>query len=122
MTTSWLLFTLVVKHAVADLILQSRLTSGDKADLKSLKGYRHALDHALCTLLVCIFFAPLQWALGIAVLDFVLHFIIDFTKTKLVRKYNVVYESKVFWCIQGIDQIAHYSCYMFYFLLLTNLT
>ena len=85
MTAAYVLFLLVVKHAVADLILQSRLTTGDKADLTSPKGYRHALDHALCTLLVCIFFAPIPWALGIAVLDFVLHFIIDFSKTKLLE-------------------------------------
>ena len=85
MTAAYVLFLLVVKHAVADLILQSRLTTGDKADLTSPKGYRHALDHALCTLLVCIFFAPIPWALGIAVLDFVLHFIIDFSKTKIVE-------------------------------------
>ena len=120
MTAAYVLFLLVVKHAVADLILQSRLTTGDKADLSSPKGYRHALDHALCTLLVCIFFAPIPWALGIAVLDFILHFIIDFSKTKIVRRYKIKYEGKAFWCIQGIDQIAHYSCYIFYVLLLTN--
>ena len=120
MTAAYVLFLLVVKHAVADLILQSRLTTGDKADLTSPKGYRHALDHALCTLLVCIFFAPIPWALGIAELDFVLHFIIDFSKTKIVRRYKIKYEGKAFWCIQGIDQIAHYSCYIFYVLLLTN--
>ena len=120
MIAAYVLFLLVVKHAVADLILQSRLTSGDKADLTSPKGYRHALDHALCTLLVCIFFAPIPWALGIAVLDFVLHFIIDYTKTKIVRRYKIKYEGKAFWCIQGVDQIAHYSCYIFYVLLLTN--
>ena len=120
MTAAYVLFLLVVKHAVADLMLQSRLTSGDKADLTSLKGYRHALDHALCTLLVCIFFAPISWALGIAVLDFVLHFIIDYSKTKIVRRYKIKYEGKAFWCIQGVDQIAHYSCYIFYVLLLTN--
>ena len=114
MTAAYVLFLLVVKHAVADLILQSRLTTGDKADLSSPKGYR------LSTLLVCIFFAPIPWALGIAVLDFILHFIIDFSKTKIVRRYKIKYEGKAFWCIQGIDQIAHYSCYIFYVLLLTN--
>ena len=56
----------------------------------------------------------------IAVLDFVLHFIIDYSKTKIVRRYKIKYEGKAFWCIQGVDQIAHYSCYIFYVLLLTN--
>ena len=122
METGWLLFFLVVKHAIADLILQSRLTTGDKANLKDTKGYKHALDHAVCTVLVCIFFTEIKWALAVGLVDFVLNFIIDFTKTKLVRKYKVVYESKLFWCIQGVDQIAHYSCYMLYYLFLTNLT
>jgi hypothetical protein len=57
------LYLLVVKHAIADLALQSLIKGGDKLDLKSHKGYRHALDHAALTLLVASWFASVPAAI-----------------------------------------------------------
>jgi len=104
------------KHAVADLVLQSRL-SGDKLNLRSSKGWMHALDHAALTVLVFIFFVSPQHAIALGVLDFTLHFAIDYCKTLWVRRRRIEVESKIFWRIQGIDQIAHFSCYMLYVIL-----
>lgn len=101
------------KHAVADLILQSRL-SGDKLNLRSSKGWMHALDHAVLTVLVFIFFVSPQFAIVLGVLDFALHFVIDYCKTLWVRRKGIVLESRIFWYIQGIDQISHFTCYMLY--------
>ena len=120
MAEAMLLFMLVIKHALADLVLQSRLTSGDKSNLKSPKGYIHAADHSLLTFVVCIFFTGILNAILIALLDFVLHFLIDYIKTRSVRRFNVQVNTSTFWVVQGIDQIAHYSCYFLYVLLLTN--
>ncbi len=120
MAEAMFLFMLVIKHALADLVLQSRLTSGDKSNLKSPKGYIHAADHSLLTFVVTIFFTGLLNAILIALLDFVLHFIIDYIKTRCVRHFNVQTNSSTFWIVQGVDQIAHYSCYFLYVLLLTN--
>ena len=120
MAEAMLLFMLVIKHALADLVLQSRLTTGDKSNLKSPKGYIHAADHSLLTFVVCIFFTGILNAILIALLDFVLHFLIDYIKTHSVRRFNVQVNTSTFWVVQGIDQIAHYSCYFLYVLLLTN--
>jgi len=120
MAEAILLFMLVIKHALADLVLQSRLTTGDKSNLKSPKGYIHAADHSLLTFVVCIFFTGILNAILIALLDFVLHFLIDYIKTRSVRRFNVQVNTSTFWVVQGIDQIAHYSCYFLYVLLLTN--
>ncbi len=120
MAEAMLLFMLVIKHALADLVLQSRLTTGDKSNLKSPKGYIHAADHSLLTFVVCIFFTGILNAILIALLDFVLHFLIDYIKTRSVRRFNVQVNTSTFWVVQGIDQIAHYSCYFLYVLLLTN--
>ena len=114
MTITWILFLLVLKHALADLILQSRLNTGDKADLRTAKGYIHATDHALLTFAVFIFFINPYYAVALGLLDFVLHFAIDYSKTKFVRKYGIIQNSRSFWIVQGVDQIAHYSCYMLY--------
>ena len=121
MAEAMLLFMLVVKHALADLVLQSRLTSGDKSNLKSSKGYIHAGDHGLLTFVVLLFFTSFQNSVVIAMLDYVLHFFIDYIKTICVRRFGVVPNTRTFWIVQGFDQIAHYSCYFLYVLLLTNL-
>ena len=121
MAEAMLLFMLVIKHALADLVLQSRLTSGDKSNLKSWKGYIHAGDHGLLTFIVLLFFTSFQNSIIIGILDYVLHFLIDYIKTVLVRRFGVVQNTRTFWIVQGVDQIAHYSCYFLYVLLLTNL-
>jgi len=113
MILSFILYLLMCKHAVADLVLQSRL-SGDKLNLRSSKGWIHALDHAALTVLVFVFFVSPQHAIALGVLDFVLHFAIDYCKTLWVRSKGIKYESKTFWRIQGVDKIAHFSCYMLY--------
>tara|TARA_B100000683_G_scaffold249593_1_gene263911 strand:+ start:3683 stop:4036 length:354 start_codon:yes stop_codon:yes gene_type:complete len=109
-----LVYLLVVKHALADLVLQSRLTTGDKADLKTRKGYIHALDHGVLTGIVLCFFVSPWYAFLIACLDFVLHFIIDYVKTTFVRRKKIRVNTQKFWIVQGVDQIAHYSCYLLY--------
>ena len=121
MAEAMLLFMLIIKHALADLVLQSRLTSGDKSNLKSWKGYIHAGDHGLLTFVVFLFFTSFENSVIIGMLDYVLHFLIDYIKTILVRRFGVVQNTRTFWIVQGVDQIAHYSCYFLYVLLLTNL-
>ena len=89
-------YLLLVKHAIADLWLQSRFNGkpkyGEKEQLLKPKLYLHSLDHAVLTALVTLIFAGLYWAIIIAILDFVLHSIIDYVKriytlkTKLMKK------------------------------------
>ena len=113
-----LLFLLLIKHSICDLALQGRFTSkqGDKKNLTDIKGYLHAGDHAIGTFVVALLFAGLLPALGIALLDFILHFAIDFVKRKYTLK--IPQSNKKYWVIQSIDQIAHYCCYFVYVLIL----
>lgn len=120
MIAAWFFYLLVVKHAIADLALQSLIVGGDKLDLKSHKGYRHALDHAALTLLVSSWFAPVPAAIMLAMLDFSLHFWIDYWKSRIVRRLNVTMDDRLFWPIQSIDQCAHFTCYLFYCLLVVH--
>ena len=113
-----LLFLLLIKHSICDLALQGRFTKkqGDKKNLTDIKGYLHAGDHAIGTFIVALLFAGLLPALGIALLDFVLHFIIDYVKRRYTLK--IPQSDKKYWVIQSIDQIAHYSCYFVYVLII----
>lgn len=113
-----LLFLLLIKHSICDLALQGRFTKkqGDKKNLSDIKGYLHAGDHAIGTFLVALLFVGLLPALGIALLDFALHFAIDYTKRKYTLQ--IPQSNKKYWVIQSIDQIAHYICYFVYVLIL----
>ena len=111
-------YLLLVKHAIADLWLQSRLNNkskyGEKEQLLKLKLWLHSLDHAVLTAIVTLIFAGLYWALIIAVLDFVLHSIIDYVKRIYTLRTNLNTNQNKFWKVQAIDQIAHFSCYLLY--------
>ena len=114
-------YLLLVKHAIADLWLQSRFNQtkyGDKQKLTTPKLWLHSLDHAVLTAGVTLIFAGLYWALIIAVVDFVLHSIIDYAKRVYTVRKNITTKQNLYWKIQAIDQIAHFSCYLLYVLMI----
>ena len=114
-------YLLLVKHAVADLWLQSRFNGkknyGEKENLLKPKLYLHSLDHAGLTLVVTLIFAGIYWAIIIAILDFVLHSVIDYVKRIYTLRTKLSTNSDKFWKVQALDQIAHFSCYMLYVLM-----
>ena len=114
-------YLLLVKHAIADLWLQSRFNNkkhyGEKENLLKPKLYLHSLDHAGLTAFVTLIFAGIYWAIIIAILDFVLHSVIDYVKRIYTLKTKLNINSSKFWKVQAIDQIAHFSCYILYVLM-----
>ena len=118
-----ILYGLLVKHAIADLAIQSfRKTPGDKSDLRSLKGYIHAADHAgLTFVVIALLTNNALMSISIALLDYVLHFIIDYIKTRIIKRYKWTTDQKAYWVTQAIDQILHYTCYFSYILILTSI-
>jgi len=121
-TLSYVLFfyLLLVKHAVADLWLQSRLNNpkyGDKKNLTDRKLWIHSLDHAAGTAVITLLFAGLWWAIIAALLDFVLHSVIDWTKRVYTLDRKITTKQNLFWKIQAVDQILHYTTYLIIVLL-----
>jgi len=114
-------YLLLIKHAIADLWLQSRFNGkkhlGEKEQLLKLKLWLHSLDHAVLTAGVTLIFAGLYWAIIICILDFVLHSIIDYAKRIYTLQTNINPNQDKFWKVQALDQIAHFSCYMLYVLM-----
>jgi len=113
-------YLLLVKHAVADLWLQSRLNNpkyGDKKNLTDRKLWIHSLDHAAGTAVITLLFAGLWWAIIAALLDFVLHSVIDWTKRVYTLDRKITTKQNLFWKIQAVDQILHYTTYLIIVLL-----
>jgi len=104
-----LLFLLFVKHAVADLWLQS-YHGNSRKDLY-WGGHRHYGEHAVLTGAVCVLFVPVHLALLAAVTDWICHWHIDHFKTRTVLWRGLSRSSAEFWRIQTVDQILHYATY-----------
>ena len=112
MTSLVFFYLLTVKHAIADLHLQARLNNrGSKADLRTPRLWLHCLDHSLLTFFVALLVVDIPLAIALSLLDFVLHFVIDYTKTIIQKKNGVDYNSKEYWFYASIDQIAHFTTY-----------
>jgi len=108
-----LLYMLLAKHALADLLIQSLRKPGDKTNFKDPKGYLHAMDHGILTsLAIFLLTTNLTSAIMLGLVDAVLHFSIDYIKSNIVRRKKLTTNHSVFWAIQAIDQLAHYTCYV----------
>ena len=104
---------LLAKHALADLLIQSIRKPGDKTNFKDPKGYLHAMDHGILTsLAIFLLTTDLASAILLGLADAVLHYSIDFVKSNIVKRKKLTTDHGVFWAIQAVDQLAHYTCYV----------
>jgi hypothetical protein len=111
---------LMIKHFVADYFLQTPWMIQGKADYGAPGGIVHAGEHALLTGIV-ISMVPgigFWWGLTMAVLDFVLHYHVDWCKSNYLRG-NFTFspmpmdqEDTEYWWAMGTDQFAHYMTYV----------
>lgn len=121
MTSLVFFYLLTVKHAIADLHLQARLNNrGSKSNLRTPRLWLHCLDHSLLTFFVALLIVGIPQAIVVSLLDFVFHFAIDYTKTRIQKKNGVDYSSKEYWFYASIDQIAHFTTYFIIVLLVVN--
>ena len=110
MTTTVFLL-LLLKHTFCDLFLQSLRTPADKSSITSWALHRHCLDHGVFAFVILLFFVDFKLALLLGLFDYATHTIIDYTKHKIMKYYNVAKNGKVFWALQTIDQASHYTVY-----------
>ena len=104
---------LVLKHLLADYLLQTPWMIAGKAQLRHGGGYTHAGIHAAGTLVVLLLVgvAP-ALALLIAVAEFALHYGIDFAKAVLSDKVDQRRAPRAFWAWFGFDQTLHSLTYI----------
>lgn len=107
------LFLLFVKHFVCDFPLQtSPWMYRNKGIYLHLGGIAHSAVHAVGTWLVLVFFLGAYPALIYALIDFVVHYHIDWAKLNLNKRYDLTpVNSNGFWILLGLDQLAHHITY-----------
>lgn len=107
-----LLLGLEIKHYVADYFLQPGWMLGGKGDFRHPGGYVHAGIHAgLTALVLLIAGAPLATLAAIVVAEFVVHYLLDYSKIHYSRGVHVDTAPRRFWALHGIDQLTHQLTY-----------
>ena len=122
----WLLLVVYqLKHYVADYLLQGKYMLGK---FKSYPDFilpllSHSLVHAVFTFCIAVCFKSVSFALGLAVIDATVHFIVDRIKaspdlagrwkplTKDTYPTSTVQEKEsntYFWLALGADQMLHH--------------
>jgi len=109
----FLLFVgLELKHYIADYFLQPGWMLGGKGDFRKAGGYAHAGVHAALTALVLLLAGtPLPWLAGIVAAEFVIHYLLDYSKIHYSRGVHVDTQPRRFWSLHGLDQITHQLTY-----------
>ncbi len=113
-----ILLGLQAKHFLFDFVFQSDWQVRNKGTYGHPGGMVHAGLHAAGTLAVLLFASTMlgavtPWAsLTLAVVDFLLHYHIDWIKAQLSRRMHLTPDKHAFWIAMGADQAAHQATYL----------
>lgn len=112
-TALLVLLLLNFKHVIVDFYFQTNQMVKEKGYLKELGGYVHAMHHAIATTMIVGFFTESSLILiSLILLDFISHYVIDYSKINICKKMNIQFGSKSFWVGMGLDQYAHQIVYI----------
>ena len=103
----WML-VLTVKHIIADFVLQNSWMAIGK-DQKTgwaLPLLAHCLVHLAVAMALILMIAPRFWF--VAIIDFVIHLIVDRAKGLCTSIFGVNHEHPWFWTLIGVDQALHH--------------
>ena len=103
---------LQIKHWYVDFLNQSDNEIKSKGIYGDWSGIMHSAKHGLGTMLATIVafdmtYAP--WAVALGVIDFIIHYHIDWIKSNFGNK---DISNKAFWSHLGLDQMAHQLTYI----------
>jgi|TARA_R110000803_G_scaffold30857_9_gene69299 hypothetical protein len=106
------LFLLFAKHAICDLAIQ-RLFPSNKEKYFNRQAHTHYFHHGLGSLFAGLVI-DIKFAFVIFVLDYVIHWHVDYCKTLVRKHYDLKDKDLQFWVLQSVDQILHYLTYILF--------
>lgn len=109
----FLLFVgLELKHFIADYFMQPGWMLAGKGDFRKIGGYAHAGLHAALTGVVLVLAGvPWGWLAAIVIAEFVVHYLLDYSKIMYSRGVHIETQPARFWSLHGLDQIGHQLTY-----------
>lgn len=109
----YLFIGLLFKHLVADYYTQYHWMMKGKGTYGAFGGIAHAGWHGILTMAVLNSLSiNLWWSLLMGLLDFVIHYHIDYVKTNLWKSKAYTPADQMFWAIHGTDQFLHLMTYV----------
>lgn len=107
------LIWLQVKHFVADYLLQPDWVLAAKGDMRRMGGYVHAGIHAVGSVpAYLIAGVGLGGIAALVVVEFIVHYVIDFIKSDLSLRSKSGPNTAMYWALHGADQLAHQLTYV----------
>lgn len=109
---------LQLKHFICDGPLQTLAMVKSKSIYGAPLGILHSALHGLGTGLVFLIatFSPIV-AIGLAVLDFTIHYHVDFTKENVIKYFGWNTNNAQFWWALSADQTIHQFTYLLLYVL-----
>jgi hypothetical protein len=106
-----ILVLLFSKHFLIDFPLQTPYQYLNKGTYGHLGGLLHSGLHGLATVIIFSFFTP--FALVYGIVDFLVHYHIDYAKVRINEHYGWKPTTHPqFWTLLGIDQYLHAMTYI----------
>lgn len=108
-----LFFLFQIKHMLADFFLQTERMLCGRGVYFHVGRAQHALVHALGSLIVLLIMGtglPMIWFL--IVVEWVVHFHIDWWKAQHTETHDLNPDQAAFWRATGIDQALHQLTYL----------
>lgn len=102
-----------VKHMLADYFLQTQRMLSGRGEYFHIGRAQHAGVHAVGSVLVfAAVGAPPLFILTIVVIEWLVHFNIDWAKARFSETHNLTPAQAGFWRAAGVDQAAHQLTYV----------
>lgn len=105
-----ILSLLQAKHLFLDWILQPKWMWSNKGTYGHIGGISHAALNALGTSIIFYMFFGIFWI--VFLIDFSLHYHIDYAKMKILDMYKYSPYNPEFWWLTGFDQFLHQMTYI----------
>lgn len=108
-----LLCLLQIKHLFADFFLQTPKMLSGRNEYLHVGRAQHAGVHALGSVAVFVIMgASVDFIVAICLLEWVVHFHIDYGKAHYSEKKELTPQNAVFWRAMGTDQCLHQLTYV----------
>ena len=110
-----LLTALTIKHFIFDFLYQPPYQWQNKGTYGHWGGLVHSGQHAIATFAILLLAVPFYWviALGIAALEFMIHYHMDWFKMNYNKKKGWSANThNEFWILLGVDQLVHSLTYI----------
>ncbi len=103
----------LLKHFVADYLLQFRWMIAGKGNIRAPGGYVHAAIHVLGSVIVLsLASVPVPVLLALLGAEFVIHYLLDYLKVHYGKEVSSTERPRLFWALNGFDQLMHHLTYV----------